>query len=152
MGHAVRWSAEIWRRSEQNQALQKSAKYDVSTLTCRSERVKLSFKSVYSQQACFNMSSLYLCLDIRNTLYCVRPAILPPWILKMPRIQTMEYCQYSMLKILLILIHIRIWYVFDNHVWIVRDMAFTICPHLLCKIAPSWPWVLFNKKWNTGIK
>jgi hypothetical protein len=37
----VRWSAEIWCRSEQNQALQKSAKYDVSILTCRSERVNL---------------------------------------------------------------------------------------------------------------
>jgi hypothetical protein len=31
--------------------------------------VKLSIKSVYSQQACFDMRYLYLCLDIRNILY-----------------------------------------------------------------------------------
>ncbi len=83
------------------------------------------------------MSNLYQCLDIRNILYDCESAMLPPIFLKKPRIQIMEYWRYSMLKILLIPIHIRIWYVFDNHVCIVRNMAIKICPHhLLLIIAP----------------
>jgi hypothetical protein len=70
-----------------------------------------------------------------------KSAMMPPIFQKMPRIQTMEYWWYSMLKILLILVHIRIWYVFDNHVCIVRNMAITVVvrnipPPVLLIIAP----------------
>jgi hypothetical protein len=83
--------------------------------------VTLFSKSVYSQQACFDMRYLYQCLDIRNILYECVSAMLPPIILEMPRIQTMECWRYSMHKISLIPIHIRIWFVFVNFVCIVRE-------------------------------
>ncbi len=87
------------------------------------------------------MSNLYQCSNIRNILYDRESAMLPPTFLKMPRIQTMEYWRYFMLKISLILVHIRIWYVFDNHVCIVRNMAVTVIvrnipPPVLLIIAP----------------
>jgi hypothetical protein len=78
------------------------------------------FGNFVSKQACLNMSNLYQCLILRNTLYDCKSAMLLPIlygylasyaatnISKMPRNQIMEYWRYSMLKILPILIHIRI--------------------------------------------
>jgi hypothetical protein len=38
--------------------------------------------SIFTQQACFNMSNMYQCLDIRNILYDCKSAMLPPIFLK----------------------------------------------------------------------
>ncbi len=50
--------------------------------------VELGLKSVYSQQVCFDMSYLYLCYRYKKHIVLYKSAMLPPIILKMPRIQT----------------------------------------------------------------
>jgi hypothetical protein len=53
-----------------------------NSLQIQDMSVTLFSKSVYSQQACFDMSYLYQCLDIRNILYECESAMLPPIFLK----------------------------------------------------------------------